>query len=251
MPIVVSIDGKIAQISIERMEKRNTLDIKMCQELSKHLLELDVDSRVRSILICGQSNIFCAGLDIEEQSSKLEELNAAFQTVIDALDSSSKPIVAAVNGPAVNQGVALLYHCDMVFCGAHSMFSLPALALGLTPQYGVSLLAVRSAGYKLATQKILLSEPISAPEAIAMGIVNHMVDDDKVMTTASAAALRLSSMPPRALEATKRLLKAAYMQGMSEQRSLEVEAFSTVAGAAENKEAFQAFMEKRPPKFDD
>ena len=172
-----------------------------------------------------------------------------FQKVIDALDALSKPVVAAVSGPAVSQGAAMLYHCDLVFAGEHALFSMPGLALGQTPRYGVSLLAVKSGGYKLAAQKLLLSEPISAAEAVAMGLVNHIVEDDKVMTVAGAAALRLASLPPEAMAATKRLLKAAYMSGLSEQRKLEEEAVSHLEGSAESKEAFSAFMEKRQPKF--
>lgn len=102
-----------------------------------------------------------------------------FQKVIDALDALSKPVVAAVSGPAVSQGAAMLYHCDLVFAGEHALFSMPGLALGQTPRYGVSLLAVKSGGYKLAAQKLLLSEPISAAEAVAMGLVNHIVEDDQ------------------------------------------------------------------------
>ena len=143
----------------------------------------------------------------------------------------------------------MLYHCDLVFAGEHALFSMPGLALGQTPRYGVSLLAVKSGGYKLAAQKLLLSEPISAAEAVAMGLVNHVVEDDKVMTVAGAAALRLACLPPEAMVATKRLLKAAYMSGLSEQRKLEEEAASHLEGSAESKEAFSALMDKRQPKF--
>ena len=109
-----------------------------------------------------------------------------------------------MSGPAVGQGAAMLYHCDLVFAGEHALFSMPGLALGQTPRYGVSLLAVKSGGYKLAAQKLLLSEPISAAEAVAMGLVNHVVEDDKVMTVAGAAALRLACLPPEAMVASSR-----------------------------------------------
>ena len=241
MPIVTTIEGRIAQVAIDRPEKRNTLSSELCKDLAREFLELNDDTRVRSIVLCGHNNVFCAGLDIEEQLAENTPIFNEFQKVIDALDALSKPVVAAVSGPAVSQGAAMLYHCDLVFAGEHALFSMPGLALGQTPRYGVSLLAVKSGGYKLAAQKLLLSEPISAAEAVAMGLVNHIVEDDKVMTVAGAAALRLA--------ATKRLLKAAYMSGLSEQRKLEEEAASHLEGSAESKEAFSAFMEKRQPKF--
>mgnify|MGYP000025452433 CR=1 FL=1 len=204
--------------------------------MAREFLELNDDTRVRSIVLCGHNNVFCAGLDIEEQLAENTQIFSEFQKVIDALDALSKPIVAAVSGPAVGQGAAMLYHCDLVFAGEHALFSMPGLALGQTPRYGVSLLAVKSGGYKLAAQKLLLSEPISAVEAVAMGLVNHVVEDDKVMTVAGAAALRLACLPPEAMVATKRLLKAAYMSGLSEQRKLEEEAASHLEGSAESKE---------------
>ena len=243
MPIVTTIEGRIAQVAIDRPEKRNTLSSELCKDLAREFLELNDDTRVRSIVLCGHNNVFCAGLDIEEQLAENTPIFNEFQKVIDALDALSKPVVAAVSGPAVSQGAAMLYHCDLVFAGEHALFSMPGLALGQTPRYGVSLLAVKSGGYKL------VSEPISAAEAVAMGLVNHIVEDDKVMTVAGAAALRLASLPPEAMAATKRLLKAAYMSGLSEQRKLEEEAASHLEGSDESKEAFSAFMEKRQPKF--
>lgn len=251
MPILTNIEGRIGQITINRPEKRNTLDEAMCDDLAQAFLNFEKDSRIRSIVLSGQESIFCAGLDIEQQMKSTESIHNAFQSVIDAMDSMSKPIVAAVNGPAVNQGVALLFHSDLVFCGEHALFSLPSAALGLSPQYGISLLSVRCAGYKLAAQKILLSEPISPSEAIAMGIINNVVEDSKVMTVASATALRLATLPPQALRDTKRLPRAAYSTGLADQRVLEQETFSSLLGGPENKEAFNAFIEKRAPNFAD
>ncbi len=250
MSIITTIENRTARLSIERPAKRNTLDIEMCKELKKQLLEANENSEVRSIVISGESNVFCAGLDLDETQGKAEELFKAFKEVIEAMDYVEKPIIAAVNGPAVAEGVAILYHSDLVFCGEHSLFALPNIALARTPLYGISLLAVKSAGYKLAAQKILLSEPISPSEAIAMGLVNHIAEDDKVITQAFLAANRLASMPPKALLATKRLLKAAYLSGMSDQKALEEEIFEQNFDNEEMKEAFNAFLEKRKPNFD-
>ena len=174
MAIVTTIEGSIAKISIDRPEKRNTLDTEMCRELSRQLIDLSEDNRVRVIMLTGQNNVFCAGLDIEAQVKGDKELFESFRRVIDALDACTKPIVTAVCGPAVAEGAALLYHCDLIFCGEHAMFSLPSLALGKTPEYGISLLAVKSAGYKLAAQKLLLSEPISAEKPLLWALLTTL-----------------------------------------------------------------------------
>ena len=98
MPIVTTIEGKIAQIAIDRPEKRNTLNSELCKDLAREFLELNDDTRVRSIVLCGHNNVFCAGLDIEEQLAENTQIFSEFQKVIDALDALSKPIVAAVSG---------------------------------------------------------------------------------------------------------------------------------------------------------
>ncbi len=250
MPIITTIDNKVANVSIQRPEKRNTLNAEMCEELARQLLDCDKDPLVRAFLISGENNVFCAGLDLEQLMKDPEPVCNAFDKVIKALDGLTKPVVVAVGGPAVAQGAALLYHCDIVYCGEHALFSLPAIALGLTPEHGVNMLAVKCGGYKLAAQKILLSEPISPSEAIAMGLINNVFSDDKLMQQAQATASRLASLPPKAMTAAKALLKSAYFDGMKEQTEKEMEFRRKLLNGAESREAFQAFLEKRPPKFD-
>lgn len=245
MPIVTTIEGRIAQVAIDRPEKRNTLSSELCKDLAREFLELNDDTRVRSIVLCGHNNVFCAGLDIEEQLAENTPIFNEFQKVIDALDALSKPVVAAVSGPAVSQGAAMLYHCDLVFAGEHALFSMPGLALGQTPRYGVSLLAVKSGATNLPLRNYFFPNRFLLPKLSLWGSSTISLKTTKVMTVAGAAALRLASLPPEAMAATKRLLKAAYMSGLSEQRKLEEEAASHLEGSAESKEAFSAFMEKR------
>ncbi len=249
MPITTSIENKVAHIVISRPQTRNTLDADMCSELANQLLACDKDEQVRAILISGESNIFSAGLDIEQLMSTPGAILMAFEKVISALDSAEKPIVAAVAGPAVAQGAAMLYHCDLVYCSEHALFSLPNIALGLSPQYGASYFSVKSGGYKQAAQKILMSEPISPSEAIIIGLVSRVVPDDVLMQQAQAAATRLATLPPKALVASKKLLRASYM-GTKEQMEREDQVFKELFNAEESKEAFKAFIEKRTPNFD-
>ncbi len=91
MPIVTTIEGRIAQVAIDRPEKRNTLSSELCKDLAREFLELNDDTRVRSIVLCGHNNVFCAGLDIEEQLAENTPIFNEFQKVIDALDALYKP----------------------------------------------------------------------------------------------------------------------------------------------------------------
>ena len=250
MPIVTTIEGKIAQIAIDRPEKRNTLNSELCKDLAREFLELNDDTRVRSIVLCGHNNVFCAGLDIEEQLAENTQIFSEFQKVIDALDALSKPIVAAVSGPAVGQGAAMLYHCDLVFAGEHALFSMPGLALGQTPRYGVSLLAVKSGGYKLAAQKLLLSEPISAAEAVAMGLVNHVVAEEDLLDAAMDLARSIMDNGPLAVRMTKRAIydcmDKSFLSESSGWRMME-ELNERAKASADAQEGTTAFKEKRKP----
>lgn len=249
MAITSSVRQGIAQISIDRPEKRNTLDKEHCENLEEELMLAENNQEVRSIVICGLPNVFCSGLDVRDLMDRPTALLTAFRSLIHTLDKLEKPVIAAVSGPAVAEGVTLLYHTDLVYCSEHSLFSMPAVALGLSPQCGVSLLALKNADYKLAAQKLLLSEPISPEEAVALGFVNNILPEDKLMAQVAASASRLANMPPLALRATKRLLKKAYLADLAAQEELENEVMKVLLGSDENREALLAFSENRKPNF--
>ncbi len=127
MPVVTTIEDKTARLSIQRPAKRNTLlDIEMCNELKSS--SWNAMKTMPFDRLSFQVKPMCSApvLDIDEMLNKPQEILKAFQKVIDALDYVEKPILAAVTGPAVAEGVALLYHCDLVFCGEHALFSPPA-----------------------------------------------------------------------------------------------------------------------------
>lgn len=249
MAITTNFDKGVAQITIDRPEKRNTLDTMHCVELTKQLNDADSNPNIKTIVLTGLTNVFIAGLDIQEMHADPHTLVDAFDKLMIQIDQMTKPVIAAVNGPAVAQGVAVLYHCDMVYCSEHSLFSLPNVALGLTPQYGTSLLTVRSAGYRMAFRKIAAAEPISPSEAVEMGIVNNVLSDDKVLSQAIGMASRLASMPPRALYETKQLLKDIYFKGLGKQAKVEHDVYTELLDGPEHKEALAAFMENRKPDF--
>ena len=164
------LEQRVLTVEISRPEKRNTLDAKTLEEFTALLANAEADDNVRVIVITAQPGIFCAGGDLKEQ---LENPSASSDSpagrFITQLQTMTKPMMACVEGPCVGFGTTILYYCDLVYAGASSLFSLPFTALGLTPRFGVSYLAVAAAGLHKAAEKILLSEPITAQEALQMG----------------------------------------------------------------------------------
>ena len=186
MPILHQVlDDNVLRLEISRPEARNTLNAAMLDELTAHIVKGDATDDIHAVLIHAQPGIFCAGGDLKEQLTHLSaDADTPAGRLIEALKNCRKPVVACVAGPAVGFGVTLLYYCDLVYASSSSLFALPFTALGLTPRFGVSLLALQNAGYHKAAEKILLSEPISATEALQMGIVSAVCADEEVFPQA-------------------------------------------------------------------
>ena len=251
MPLNQVLEQRVLTIEISRPEKRNTLDAKTLEEFTSLLANAEADDNVRVVVITAQPGIFCAGGDLKEQ---LENPNASADSpagrFITQLQSITKPVIACVEGPCVGFGTTILYYCDLVYAGASSLFSLPFTALGLTPRFGASYLAVASAGLHKAAEKILLSEPISAQEALQMGLVSAVFEDDVVRAQTLARAQRLAKLSPAAVQASKKLLRSALDKHIETVREQEAVAFEAAAATDAAKEACAAFLEGRKPNLD-
>lgn len=250
MPVLHTFSDHILTLEIARPEKRNTLDATMLESFTDLLVKATNDDDVRVVFIHAQPGIFCAGGDLTEQlANPSADPDTPTGRFIDALSHCSKPIVACVEGPAVGLGVTMLYYCDLVYAGTHALFSLPFTALGLTPRYGVSILSLLNAGYHKAAEKILLSEPITAPEALEMRLVSGVFEDEAVRQQALARVERLSKMSPEAVQGAKALLREAWSRRLNDLCRSETAVFSKVSASSNAKEACAAFMEGRMPKF--
>lgn len=250
MSILHSFEEHILTVEIARAQKRNTLDAAMLESLTELLRHAHNDTDVRVVFLHAQPHLFCAGGDLSEQLSAPSCAPEAPATrMIEALAACSKPIVACVEGPAVGLAVTMLCYCDLVYASTHSLFSLPFTALGLTPRYGASLLTLLQAGYHKAAEKLLLSEPITAQEALQMGLVSSVFDDDAVRAQALARVQRLAKMSPVAIQETKALLRAADAERLAATRALEARTFAQVSTSDAAKEACAAFLEGRMPKL--
>ena len=157
--------------------------------------------------------------------------------------------MAAVSGLAVGIGTTMLLHCDMVYCTPGTRFSLPFVNLGLCPEAGSSFLLPRLAGYQRAAELLMLGEPFDAETARDMGLVNAIVPAASLLETAMATAKKLASKPAASLRETKTLMKQGIHDAVRLIMTDEGEAFRERLESAEAREAFTAFLEKRPADF--
>ena len=126
------------------------------------------------------------------------------------LPALSKPIVAAVGGPAVGIGTTMLLHCDLVYATPGARFQLPFVQLGLVPEFGSTYLLPLLGGYQRAAELLLLGQPFSADKAREVGIVTAVVPEAELLASAETAARSLAALPPESIRLTKRLMKSAH-----------------------------------------
>ena len=188
MDILTRIEDDVLTITFNRPAKKNAITAAMYQSLADALHGGDQDPAVRAILIVGQPEIFTAGNDLEDfmKVPPHSDTSPVFQ-FLHAISAAQKPIVAAVRGAAVGVGTTLLLHCDLVYAGRSAKFSMPFTQLGLCPEAASSLLLPQLIGYRQAAAKLLLGEAFGADEALAIGFVNQVLDDDAVVAHARGA----------------------------------------------------------------
>jgi enoyl-CoA hydratase/carnithine racemase len=143
----------------------------------------------------------------------------------------------------------MLTHCDFVYAGESAKFQMPFVNLGLVPEFGSSFSVPARVGHLRAAVLILLGEPFDARRAAELGLVTHVVPDQDLMATATATAQKLAAKPSAALRACKRLIKRASIGQLQEAVKVENQEFAERLRSAGAKEAFSAFLEKRPPNF--
>jgi len=241
----------VACIELARPERKNAINLQMYGQLADAFEAAAQDPAVRAVVIHGAREIFCAGNDIADFLASPPQLDAAAPTVrfMQALAGCPVPVIAAVNGAAVGIGTTLLLHCDLAYAADDALFSMPFVSLGLCPEFASSLLLSHSAGYHRAAEKLLLGEPISAEEALEMGIVNRLLPPGEVLDYALRQARRFNALPPRAVRATKRLLKEPLRGAVQQTIAAELQRFGELLQSAESREALQAFLERRKPDF--
>jgi enoyl-CoA hydratase/carnithine racemase len=240
-------DG-IMEIRFARTEKKNAISLAMYRAATDALESAETRKDVRVVLFSAEGEIFTAGNDLGDFAAVAKggpELEGG--RFIEALATAKKPLVAAVQGPAIGIGATMLLHCDLVFLAETARISTPFVNLALVPEAGSSLLMPLRIGHARAFAMFALGEPISAQEALAFGLANAVVPAGKLAETARAACRKLAARPLGSVMATKALMRDA--ETILTQSRREGARFGERLLTAEAAEAFAAFFEKRAPDF--
>jgi enoyl-CoA hydratase/carnithine racemase len=248
--VEITLKDGVQVIRMSRPDKKNALTGAMYDAMTQALKEGDASPAVAVHLLLGTHGVFTAGNDIADflkrPTGTAEAPRAS--SFIAHLPLVEKPLIAAVDGIAIGVGTTLLFHCDLVYASPAASFRTPFLDLGLVPEAASSLLAPRRMGHARAFELLCLGEPFDARRALEAGLVNRVVPAAELEGEAMKSAKRLAAKPPGALAAARRLMKGEPAEILAQMRR-EGDIFAERLASPEAKEAFTAFLDKRPPDF--
>ncbi len=238
--------GAIQTLRLNRAEKKNALTGEMYRALAGALRAAGAADGIAVTVILGQAGIFCAGNDVADFLAASQG-GAGLQglSFLEALADHEKPLIAAVDGPAIGIGTTLMLHCDLVFASPRAVFQTPFVNLGLVPEAASSLLGPRLMGHARAFELLVMGEAFTAERAKEAGFVNHIVPSEELEGAALRAAEALARKPREALRISRRLLKgdpASIKSRMREEGALFLERVKSDEARA----AFAAFLQKTP-----
>lgn len=238
--------GAVLRISMNRPEKKNALTLEMYDGLTAALARAESDDALRVAVLIGAPGIFTAGNDLGDfMKSPPTGTDSPVLRFLHKLATFKKPLIAAVDGPAVGIGTTLLFHCDMVVATDRARFHMPFTKLGLVPEGASSLLVPALVGRQRATSWLMLGKPFDAKEAHQAGLVYEVVAPDVLDASAMALANQICELPREAVLLTKGLLRDAGEKLVLETIATEGKMFIERLQSAETLAAMMAFMTKR------
>jgi 2-(1,2-epoxy-1,2-dihydrophenyl)acetyl-CoA isomerase len=249
-------DGEL-RITLNRPDALNAWNKQLGQDLLAAVREAGGDDGVRAVVITGAGRAFSSGADLRAGFDPTPEghpdvetvLHEVYHPIIAGLRELPKPVVAAVNGPAVGIGCSLALVADLIVAAESAYFLLAFVNIGLVPDGGSSLLLPERIGLARATEMAMLGERIPARQALEWGLINRVTADGELDATVDELAARLAAGPTRAYAGIKRQLNAWLFTRMAEQLDLEASIQQQSAASGDFAEGVQAFLEKRPAAF--
>jgi 2-(1,2-epoxy-1,2-dihydrophenyl)acetyl-CoA isomerase len=250
------VDGGVATITLDRPEALNALTVEMKLALRELVERAADDDAVRAVVLTGAGRAFCVGQDLREHADGLAagdvELNTVsehYNPIVTALTSLPKPVVAAVNGMAAGAGASLAFACDFRLAADSAGFLMAFARVGLGPDTGASWTLQRLVGYGRATAMLMLAEPVTAQQALDMGLVNGVVAAEDLAAAAGELAGKLAAGPTVAYAGIKRALAVAAASDLATALATEADVQAQCGKTDDHRNATEAFLAKQPVTF--
>ena len=251
--------GAAATIRLDRPDALNAWNDRLGHELLDAVRRVGDDDAVRAVCVTGSGRAFSSGADLRDMAARpmtaeghvdvYTTLTTVYHPILMTLRLMPKPVVAAINGPAVGIGCSLALSCDLLVCAESAYMLLAFVNIGLVPDGGALAFVSTRAGAGVATAMALLGERVGAPELLRTGLVDEVVPDEELEDRVRARLDALAEGPTRSYAGAKRQLNAWHHARLDEQLELEARIQQEMAASADFREGVTAFLEKRPARF--
>lgn len=251
----LTLDADILTVTLDRPALKNASNARMEQELCRAFTEINESRDVRAVILTGAGDAFCGGGDfgyireMMDEPSKMWDVVPLAKRLIFSLLDCSKPVIAKINGHAIGLGATLALFCDVTFAADHAKIADPHVAIGFVAGDGGAVIWPQLVGYNRAKEYLFTGDPILAPEAARIGLINHAVPAAELDARVLTYAQKVAAMPPRAVQWTKASVNIGLKQLAHSimDASIAYEALSN--HSKDHREAMDAIAEKRKPLF--
>jgi len=250
--LLVSKEGRLGVITLNRPDALNALNMKMVTELLEALTAFEKDDEVRCVVLAGSEKAFSAGADIKEMvgmTAVKMTMTGHFFPLWDKVGNYPKPIVGALSGFVLGGGLELAMSCDVLVASETTQLGQPEIDIGVMPGGGGTQRLTKVVGKYKAMEMILTGKRIGVEEARALGLVSLVVPKEAFLTEAKRVALEIASKSPVAVRLAKMAVNKSMEMGLKDGIDFERELFYLLFASEDKEEGMRAFMEKRKPEF--
>lgn len=252
--LLVEISDQIATITINRPQSLNSVTEEVFLQLEQTIIDLGQDDEVAVVILTGAGEkAFVAGGDITKMVEATPEWSRGFallaQRVLNVIESSTKPVIAAINGYALGGGCELAMACDIRIASEKAQFGQPEVKLGIIPGFAGTQRLSRLVGKGRAKEIIFTGEMFDATEACRIGLVNKVVAPDKLMESCREMAAIIAQRSRSAVRISKEAIDNGLEMDMARAERYEADLFALCFATEDQREGMTAFVEKRPADF--
>ena len=253
-PILYVTENAVVKIILNRPDKFNSFNRAMALQLQDALDKAAADKKIRAVYITGEGKAFCAGQDLSEAIDPSgpgirKIVDEHYNPIIRKIRNLEKPVVCGVNGVAAGAGANIALSCDVVVAATSASFLQAFSKIGLIPDSSGTFMLPRLIGWNRASALMLLGDKVSSTDALQMGMIYKVVEDDKLQETGMGLAATLASMPTKGIALTKKLLNESFLNTLDKQLERERDIQVEAASSFDYNEGVRAFLEKRKPEF--
>lgn len=251
--VLLKKEGNVGILSINRPDVLNALNSKVLEELEDAILKIKEDEEIYVIIITGEGRAFVAGADISEMknmnSMEARKFSQKGMEIFRKIELMEKPVIAAVNGFALGGGCELAMCCDIRIASKKAKFGQPEVGLGITPGFAGTQRLSRLIGIGRAKELIFTTDMIDAKEAYRIGLVNKVVEKDRLMDIAMEMANKIASKGQLAVRYAKTAINRGIETDIDTGMAIEREVFGLCFATEDQKEGMRAFLEKDSPNY--